>query len=390
MITEKILVVDDEVTVCDSIKKILNRQGYKVDNTLDADEALKMIKNTAYDLVITDLMMPKTNGLELLQLIKDYYPELQVVVITGYASIETAVKATKLGASDYIPKPFTPDELKNITRKVLENRTKIHKMHEIQTEMETRSGDNLIDVDLPFDKSEVERATSKEFIERLTHSDIPHASTIGKKTEYCNTGQRQCRRVVLEKRECVGECPLVKKERKNGMKKTSSVKFGISDIIDADMPFSISEIEKYTASDYIDCMDRSDIPRAALYGRNIISKHKILVVDDEPIVCNSVRKILRKKNCSIEEAFDTDAALRRMKVNKYDLVFLDLRMPNSNNLEVLKSIRKKYPDTPVIIITGYASIETAIEATRLGAYNFISKPFTPEELNKAATEALAA
>jgi CheY-like chemotaxis protein len=79
MITEKILVVDDEKTVCDSIKKILTRRGYEVENSLDADEAIKKIKETSYDLVITDLMMPKTNGIELLQIIKQHYPELEVV-----------------------------------------------------------------------------------------------------------------------------------------------------------------------------------------------------------------------------------------------------------------------------------------------------------------------
>ncbi len=122
MITEKILVVDDEEIVCHSIKKILSRKGYTVENALDVESAVQKISNTSYDLVITDLMMPKTNGMELLQIIRDHYPELEVVMITGYASIESAVKATKLGASSYLPKPFTPDELTEITEKALTDR----------------------------------------------------------------------------------------------------------------------------------------------------------------------------------------------------------------------------------------------------------------------------
>lgn len=389
MITEKILVVDDEITVCESIKKILSRQGYTVDNTLNAEDAIKKINESAYDLVITDLMMPNTNGLELLQIIKDYYPELEVVVVTGYASIDTAIKATKLGASDYIPKPFTPDELMQVTRKALEKRktiTKSRKKEDIKEEPK----DEIIDVDMPFSIAEVEHATSKQYVETLTHSDIPHARKIEKKTEYCTKGERECRRLMLEKIECEGECPLVKKERERSAKSGKSPVLQSKGIIDVDIPFNKTEVGQYASTDYMSCLDRSDIPRAALYGRNIFAKHNILVVDDEPVVCNSLRKILRKQNYSVDEAFDVDVALNKMKLNKYDLIFLDLKMPKKSGMEVLESIKKKYPSTPVVMITGYASVETAIEATRLGAHNFIPKPFTSDELSKVAVEALAA
>lgn len=92
----------------------------------------------------------------------------------------------------------------------------------------------------------------------------------------------------------------------------------------------------------------------------------------------------------VEEAFDVDAALQKMRLNKYDLIFLDLKMPKSSGMEVLQSIKKLYPKIPVVMITGYASIETAVEATKLGAFQFIPKPFTPDELKLVAREALAA
>ena len=124
MITEKILVVDDESTICNSVKKILSRKGFTVDNTLNAEEALEKMKTNKYDLLITDLMMPKTNGMELLELVKKHYPDIDVLIITGYSSIESAVKATKLGALDYISKPFTPDELNDRIQKAVEIRNK--------------------------------------------------------------------------------------------------------------------------------------------------------------------------------------------------------------------------------------------------------------------------
>jgi DNA-binding response OmpR family regulator len=392
MITEKILVVDDEQTVCDSIKKILSRKGYTVVNSLNADEALNKMKENHFDLVITDMMMPKTSGIELLQLVKKYYPELEVVLITGYASIETAVKATKLGAAEYLPKPFTPDELTEITRKALEKR-KLNlgkKVKADEKKQNNENGKDIIDIDLPFSAKELERLTSKEFVDKLTRSDILQTKKTQKKTEFCIKGKRECRRLVLEGRECAGECPLEKKARERAARSSRAKIIHTGEIIDVDMPFNLSEVETITGSDYISCLDRSGIPRAALYGRNKTAKHNVLVVDDEPIVCHSLRKILAKQSCAVEEAFDVDAALLKMKLNKYDLVFLDLKMPKYNGMEVLRSLRRLYPQTPVIMITGYASIETAVEATKLGAFQFIPKPFTPDELNTVTQEALAA
>jgi DNA-binding response OmpR family regulator len=386
MITEKILVVDDEETVCQSIKKILSRKGYSVEKALSADEAVKKIGEGPFDLVITDLMMPKTNGIELLQIIKDHYPELEVVMITGYASIESAVKATKLGATSYLPKPFTPDELTKITEDaLLKARIKTEKKP-AQLTQETQK-DQIIDVDMPFNESEVAKQTSPEYVEALTHSDIPLAKKTALKA-YCNLGKRECRRLVLEGRECTGECPLEKKEKARAKTITKTVKPS-QEILDVDMPFPVSELERYTNVEYLDCLTRSDIPLAGLYGRTRKADHSVLVVDDEPIVCHSVRRILSKQNVMVEEAFDVDAALQKMKLNKYDLILLDLKMPKRSGIEVLNSIKTQYPDVPVIMITGYPSIETAIEATKLGAFNFIPKPFTPAELTKVTEEALA-
>lgn len=389
MVTEKILVVDDEETVCQSIKKILSRKGYTVENALNVEDAVKKINNLKFDLVITDLMMPKTNGMELLKIVRDHYPELEVIMITGYASIDSAVKATKLGASHYLPKPFTPDELSEVTEKALLNRKeKIAKPKMENRQEKEKLSNEAIDVDMPFSEAEVGKATSKDYVEALTHSDIPLAKKVVDKV-YCYTGKRECRRLALQGRECPNECPIEAKERAR-VKTITRVTKHTADLIDADLPFSISEVEKYTGADYLNCLDRSDIPRAALYGKDATAKHSVLVIDDEPIVCHSVRRILSKQSCAVEEAFDVDAALQKMKLHKYDLVILDLKMPKQTGMEVLQSLHKNYPDIPVVMVTGFASIETAIEATKAGAFNFIPKPFTPEELTKVAQEALTA
>ncbi len=391
MITERILVVDDEENVCQSIKKVLSRKGYEISQAFTVDDAVKLIKDMSFDLVITDLMIPGTSGLELLQIIRDHYPELDVIMITGYASIESAVKATKLGASAYLPKPFTPDELTKVTESTLANRIVRARTKPVQKAQpqEEELPDENIDVDMPFNAREVAKHTSKEYVETLTHSDIPLAKKTIAEKAYCYTGQRECRRLVLEGRECAGECILLKKEKERA-KSGARVKRVSNDVIDVDLPFNMAEVERVTGSDYINCLTRSDMPLAALYGRDANAKYSVLVVDDEPIVCHSVRKILSKQSCAVEEAFDVDAALQKMKLRQYDLVLLDLKMPKRSGMEVLQSIKTQWPDLPVIMVTGHGTIETAIEATRLGAFNFIPKPFTPSELAQVAVEALAA
>jgi DNA-binding response OmpR family regulator len=392
MVTEKILVVDDEESVCRSVRKILGRKGYAVADAQDVTDAVKKINESSFDLVITDLMMPKTSGMELLQIIRDHYPELDVIMITGYASIESAVKAVKLGAAGYLPKPFTPDELTDVTETALKERKQKQNRKEPKRSVETKSvtpDDDIVDVDLPFSAREVAKYTSPEYVEALTHTDVPIAKKIADKA-YCHTGKRNCRRLVKEGKECPGECPIETKERARAAKSVTRVVRKTADVIDVDLPFSIAEVEQVAGADYIMCLDRSDIPRAALYGRDASAKHSVLVVDDEPVVCNSVRRILSKQSCAVEEAFDVDVALHKMKLHKYDLVILDLKLPKRSGIEVLRSIKEQYPDVPVVMVSGYASIESAVEATKLGALDFIPKPFTPEELTKVAVEALAA
>jgi DNA-binding response OmpR family regulator len=390
MITEKILVVDDEENVCHSIRKVLSRKGYSVFQALNVEDAVGQIKDSSFDLVITDLMIPGTSGMELLQIIRDHYPELDVIMITGYASIESAVKATKLGASAYLPKPFTPDELTDVTQKTLANKVKKSEKQAKQFgSLATKElSDDVIDVDMPFGEREVAEHTSEEYVEALTHTDIPLAKKVADKA-YCNTGKRECRRLVLEGRECVGECPILKME-KSRAKSITRVRRVTSQLIDVDLPFNLDEVERVTGSDYVNCLSRSDIPISALYGRGASAKYSVLVVDDEPIVCHSVRRILSKQSCAVEEAFDVDSALLKMKLHKYDLVLLDLKMPKRSGMEVLRSIKTQWPDLPVVMVTGHGSIEAAIEATKLGAFNFIPKPFSPDELTKATVEALAA
>jgi DNA-binding NtrC family response regulator len=120
---ERLLIVEDEVTLCESLKRVLLRDGYQVDAVYSAEEALAGISETSYDLIITDIVLPGIDGIDLLRRIKDGYPEQIVIVITAYASIETAVSALRAGAYDYVIKPIIHEEIKRIVKNAFRERT---------------------------------------------------------------------------------------------------------------------------------------------------------------------------------------------------------------------------------------------------------------------------
>jgi DNA-binding response OmpR family regulator len=105
------LAIDDEEIVLLSVEKTLRPEGYIVDKALSAREALDKLAEETYDIIITDLMMPEMNGIELLGAIKEQGHDTPTVMVTGYPTIKTAIEALRLGAVDYVPKPFTRQEL---------------------------------------------------------------------------------------------------------------------------------------------------------------------------------------------------------------------------------------------------------------------------------------
>ena len=124
MSTGKILVVDDEDIVRTSCSRTLSPEGYEVRLAKNGAEGLKMASEERFDLVLTDLKMPDMDGIEVLRIIKEQWPETAVIIVTGYQTVDTAVKAIKLGAYDYIEKPFTPDALITAVREALTNKQK--------------------------------------------------------------------------------------------------------------------------------------------------------------------------------------------------------------------------------------------------------------------------
>ncbi len=278
----RILIVDDEPGVCRSIEKVLTRMGHHTTTALSAPAALESLQaDQGFDLIVTDLMMPQVNGIELLKIAKASWPNIPVLVITGYASIASAVEATQLGAANYLAKPFTPEELQAAVREALAPRpTRLDETANIPRETPAK-------IDLSYGLTEAEMAVG-HWAEPVAAPDAP----------------------------------------------------------------------------------------------------SILVIDNEVVVVNSVRRILTRKGYRVEAAFTGDEALQRIRERSYTLVLMDMRLPDLDGLQLLSRMRNIKPDLTVLVVTGYASIDTAVEAIRRGAAGYMSKPFTPEELLQATAQML--
>lgn len=117
-------------------------------------------------------------------------------------------------------------------------------------------------------------------------------------------------------------------------------------------------------------------------------KRKALVIDDEQIVLKSVSKILKEKNFEVDTAQSGREGIELALTKDYDIVLTDIRMPDIGGMRVLRDIKRAKPSMPVIMITGYATVKSAVQAMKLGAQDYLEKPFTPDELMQAIYSAL--
>jgi len=400
----KILVVDDEIGICRNVEKILAKNNYEVIHAQSAKEALEKMATETFSLLLSDIVMPEMDGIELLKLTKEQWPLTKVMMMTAYASTDTAMKAIRLGAEDYVPKPFTPDGLRDKVEGILVSKSR------------NRIGsDNNIDVDIPFDRDEVARYANGEYAKMLGPSDMPG---VGRSLEnYCSLGEMVCDIFKKLNNTCkagnkTGECPQKKAaERKAAKEKAANKKvvFDPKTLIGIDQPFNYEEVVSVTGPEYVNNLQSDGISFmpyeelkknvARMMGKEIEDEpvyqevmqepatKNILVIDDEVAVNNNIRKILVKKGYHVDQAMTKSEAIQKVEERAYPLILLDLRIPGVRGLELLEFIRDKRPESKVIIVTGYANIETAVETARLGAIDFLAKPFTLNEIRTATEKA---
>ncbi|RPJ10668.1 MAG: sigma-54-dependent Fis family transcriptional regulator, partial [Desulfobacteraceae bacterium] len=249
---ERIMVVDDEKGICQNVEKILSKNNYEVICALNAAEALERMKTESFDLIISDIVMPGMNGLELLKQVKSEWPNTRALIMTAYASTDTALKAIRLGALDYVSKPFTPDELRTVVQKAMADDLVQAKTSEKEIEMI-----NVIDLDMPFDGDEVAKYTGEDYMKILGRSDMPVVEVKMPETlvNYCAVGDMVCDIFKKLGGTCKAGnkshlCPQKTAKKSAGSKKRSEAP-DRSKWIGIDMPFNYDEVVSVTGPEYV-------------------------------------------------------------------------------------------------------------------------------------------
>src|SRR5512147_2479257 len=118
-----ILIVEDEETLRESVKRIFTKEGYAVDGAESAEKGLLLLETNLYDVVISDIILPGMDGIEMLTKVREQLPDQIFIIVTAYASLDTSVKALRAGAYDYIMKPIIHEEIKQVVRNALRQKT---------------------------------------------------------------------------------------------------------------------------------------------------------------------------------------------------------------------------------------------------------------------------
>lgn len=118
------------------------------------------------------------------------------------------------------------------------------------------------------------------------------------------------------------------------------------------------------------------------------STHRILIVDDEPMVTKGCHRILTEQGYQVDTTQSGQDGLSRALAQSFVLVVTDLRMPDLDGMELVRALRRKQPQTAIIVLTGYGTVPSAVEAMRLGVSGYLEKPFTPEQITEAVHDAL--
>ncbi len=254
----QVLLMEDESSVAEGLKMVLNEEGFEVDLAMTGQSALDTWSQKGFDLLVADLRLPDMDGMEVIKRVKEERPQTPVIVITGYASVPSAVEAMKRGVDDYLPKPFTDEE----------------------------------------------------FMARVD-------------------------KVLKERREALSE--------------------GLGESVEA--------VEEGMQSAEEELADQP----------------QVLLMEDESSVAEGLKIILAEEGYSVDLAMTGQNALDTLHQKDFDLLVADLRLPDMNGMEVIKHVKDKRPQTPVIVITGYSNVSSATESMRAGVSDYLPKPFTEEE-----------
>lgn len=426
-----ILVIDDDISILELLKSLLMTQGYEVTLAQSGQEALEKLKETIPHLIILDIMMPEMNGYEVCKRIrkKPTLKHLPIIMLSGKGDVADEIEGWRIGIDEYIVKPFNTEELIAIIASVIYRTylgidanplTKLPGNNSIREEInnciEHKNSFAACFIDLDnfkafndhygFDKGDEaikltagviinavhEIGVEEDFIGHIGGDDfvvITHPDRV----------EALCREIIEKFDEAIPDL-YSEQDRQQGFilslnRKGEKEEFPIMSISMgvvtnkkrtlthlAEVSTIGSELKEYAktffGSNYI--VDKRKEEKEFSPEDEILKKESILIVDDNMDICTILSMSFKKEGYRIITEQTGTGALSRIKEGSFNVLLLDIRLPDISGLEILKAVKQTAPETIVIIITGHGSIEVAIEALRYDAYDYLEKPLDVEKV----------
>jgi DNA-binding NtrC family response regulator len=347
-----VLVVDDDPLVLAGFREILTREGHDVTAVFSGREALDKIEEQPFDLFLTDLLMPRVSGLEVVRFAHEKNPDAAIIVVTGYASVRSAVDALRVGAHDYLIKPCDENEL-------------------------------LFRVRMGLERVQLRREL------RIKELDAEKMKAIAQTAVTVNDQINTPLNVILNSTELIrlklpGESEDVKQSLDfigQEVGKIKSVIQRLAKIVDP-------KIKEYSSGTVLMVDVDAGEPESSATD-SVHSRRRILIVDDEQFMVHTLSKILDALGYDVICAYGGREAYRICLSQKVDLVVSDLHMPDMSGLELLTSIKSHDPGIPVILVTGYGVDRARESAGKWKADGFLGKPFRIADLQNLIEQTLS-
>jgi DNA-binding NtrC family response regulator len=342
---ERILVVDDDRIVLMGFEGILKDGGFEVTAALSGGEATALIEKEAFDLVLTDLVLQDMDGISILKKAREVNPETVVIVITGFASVNSAIEALRQGAFDYLIKPCDDEEILIRVRRGVEQRQLVQKVREQELQQER--------------------------LRAITQTAVTVNDQINTPLNVIQASAEYLRGAIEDDDETVKESlTFIESE----VSKIKEVVSNLAKIVDP-------RIKQY-ALDEITMVDLDsstiDEPDKGKEKKNVGAS--ILVVDDEEFMLQSLSKLLSLMGFETKTANCGEKALQILKNGSVDLIITDINMPGMSGMDLLKRVKEKDPRLPVIIITGFGAEKAKEMAEQNNADGFLPKPFRMNDI----------
>jgi len=361
---ESILIVDDDKSTCRSLKLIFSKKGYDSKTARTGREALKRAQERFFNLTLLDIKLPDMEGVELIAPLKEMHPDMVILMVTAYASLETAIQALNNGASAYITKPLNMDQVLATVREALEKQRLIMQKRLAEEALKRTTQD------LKQTVEELRKANQKILEQQKSVIEEERLKVL---LQMSGTTAHELNQPLMV---LLGNIELMNLRKDNPEKYIDTIeKAGqrISDIVKKMSTIRRYETRPYPGESYIISLDQ---------------KVKILTVEDSDGDFEMIKGCLEdQKGVDLSRARAIDEAVKKVEQGQFDLILLDYVLPDGNGLDFLKRLNRKGIEIPVIVITSRGSELIASQLIQEGAYDYLPKEMVSgQSLSRSITD----